>query len=247
MTRAILIGIILFIFQAARAQVFIHAHNDYEKSKPLYNALENKVYSLEADVLLLDGQLFVAHAMQEIDHSKTLESMYIRPLLDLFIKNNGSVSPDTGYAVTLMIDIKTNAEEALKELVKMLEPVRQYFDRSLNRKAVQIVISGARGKIADWNSYPRYIYFDGRPEESYDANQILRVAFISGNFKDYVNGADPTDWTRLKNIIQQVHQSGKLVRFWATPDSENGWMMLQQAGVDIINTDRVEACRKFFR
>ncbi len=247
MTRALLIAIILFIFKAGGAQVLIHAHNDYEKSRPLVNALENKVYSLEADVILLDGQLFVAHALQEIDRSKTLESMYIRPLLDLFKKNNGLVSPDTGYMVTLMVDIKTDSREALQELVKMLEPVRQYFDRSLNRKAVQIVISGARGKIADWNSYPRYIYFDGRPQESYDSNAIQRVAFISGNFRDYVTEADPTDWTRLKNIIQQVHQSGKLVRFWAIPDSENAWMRLQQAGVDIINTDRLEACRRYFR
>jgi hypothetical protein len=39
---------------------------------------------------------------------------------------------------------------------------------------------------------------------------------------------------------------GKLLRLWAIPDNAAAWQRLQQLGVDIINTDKVEECREFF-
>ena len=40
-------------------------------------------------------------------------------------------------------------------------------------------------------------------------------------------------------IITAVHIENKHIRFWATPDNKNSWMVLERAGVDLINTDKV--------
>ncbi|MCP5060861.1 MAG: hypothetical protein GY936_00140, partial [Ignavibacteriae bacterium] len=38
-----------------------HSHNDYERRKPLFEALENDFMSIEADIHLVNGELFIAH------------------------------------------------------------------------------------------------------------------------------------------------------------------------------------------
>ena len=43
----------------------------------------------------------------------------------------------------------------------------------------------------------------------------------------------------LDEIITAVHLEKKHIRFWATPDNKNAWRVLEHAGVDLINTDKV--------
>src|SRR5690349_6135073 len=100
------------------SQVKIHAHNDYEKPTPLFNALNSQVFSVEADVFLVDGKLRVAHSADQLDRAKTLNELYIDPIVALFKKNKGYISADTGYKVALMIDIKTGGEEAIREVAR---------------------------------------------------------------------------------------------------------------------------------
>ena len=59
-----------------------HAHNDYEHPHPLLDALERGFCSVEADVHLVDGELFVAHDANAIKPDRTLRKLYLEPLLD---------------------------------------------------------------------------------------------------------------------------------------------------------------------
>lgn len=52
-----------------------HAHNDYEHDRPLQDALSHGFSSVEADVWLVDGELLVAHDREDVDPSRTLESL----------------------------------------------------------------------------------------------------------------------------------------------------------------------------
>ena len=87
-------------------------------------------------------------------------------------------------------------------------------------------------------------YFDGRPYEVYDSATLQRVAFISDSYLKYINSQDST--TRLEQLVKNVHGTGKLLRLWAAPDNHSSWKRLQQLGIDIINTDKVEECRNYF-
>src|ERR1700741_2507630 len=109
MKLAVLICLIL-LSGIATAQVKIHAHNDYEKPEPLFNALRNKVFSIEADIWLINDRFFVAHTLNEIDSQRTLESLYLKPIIKLFDQKGGRISKDHDYVFSLVIDIKTEAQ-----------------------------------------------------------------------------------------------------------------------------------------
>jgi alkaline phosphatase len=236
----VLAAVLLLMYNAI-GQVKIHAHNDYEKSHPLTNALANQAYSIEADVFLQDGKLLVAHSKKEVSTVKTLDGLYIKPIIALFKKNKSKVSRDSSYRFSLMIDVKEGGGDAIRQLVKSIKPYQRYFDRQLNRNAVQIVISGDRGSSREWKKYPRYIFFDGRPNENYDDATLKKVAVISDSYAPYAENKD-----KLKLVVEQAHQLGKPFRFWGTPDNEFSWNYFNEAGIDIINTDKPESCRNFF-
>jgi alkaline phosphatase len=223
------------------AQVKIHAHNDYEKSLPLFNALNSRVYSIEADVFLRGGDLLVAHSADQLANAKSLKESYIQPLVGLFKKYRGQVSGDTGYKVALMIDIKQGGEEAIRALCRMVEPNRSVFDRSRNPHAIQVIISGDRGNIKNWISFPSYIYFDGRPADLYDEETMKRIACISDAYASYAENKE-----KVQAVLQKVNEWGKPFRFWGTPDNEFYWKYFRDAGVHIINTDKPDVCRSFF-
>jgi len=227
------------------AQPLIHSHNDYQKPEPLTNALRHKVFSIEADIYPSGNRLLVAHDKKELATAPTLDSLYLQPIIELFQRHRGIISNDSSYAPVLMIDIKENGEAAIAQLMKRVSVHRSVFDRSLNAKAVQLVISGDRGAPSTWAAYPLYISFDGRPNELYDSVTLQRVAFISDSYLKYINLRDSSD-RLITEVVKKVHGMGKLFRVWASPDNPDSWKLQQQLGIDIINTDKVEECRNNF-
>lgn len=227
------------------AQPLIHSHNDYVQPEPLTNALRHKVFSIEADVYLVGDKLLVAHSRKELPTAKTLDSLYLQPIINLFNQHGGTISADSNYAAILMIDIKDSGIAVITELIKLLAPYPSVFNHSVNAKAVQVVISGSRSPVSRWAYYPSYIFFDGRPKEVYDNATLKRVAFISDSYFNYIIIPDSTD-SRIEQVVQKVHGMGKLLRLWASPDNPASWKRLQQLGIDIINTDKVEECRNYF-
>src|SRR5256714_6647293 len=80
-----------------------HAHNDYEHKRPLFDALDNGFCSVEADIFLVDGELLVGHARQDLKPERTLEKLYLDPLRERIKANGGRVHPG-GPTVVLLID-----------------------------------------------------------------------------------------------------------------------------------------------
>ena len=67
----------------------VHSHNDYVQANPFYGAYNANTPSIEADVYLVDGELYVAHLKKElvIVPERTLRSMYLEPLKKEWDKN----------------------------------------------------------------------------------------------------------------------------------------------------------------
>lgn len=237
--KAVLLAIGLILVIGTEAQVKIFAHNDYAKPEPLVNAIRFQADYIEADVFPGKEKLYVAHHKYEIDSSVTLDNLYIQPIVAMMKE-----FPDSIKGKSLVIDIKEKGEETINMIIRQLNPYRQYFDRSMNKNAVQVIISGDRGEVNKWLDYPAFIYFDGRPYEQYSADQLSKVALISDSYYRYVSTSNPSDKSGLNAVIRQVHQANKPVRFWATPDTEKCWKSLIAMGVDVMNTDQVENCRK---
>ena len=195
-----------------------HSHNDYHQPIPLLGAYHAGMGSIEADVFLKNGQLYVAHDSTEISRDATLRKLYLEPLAQLYVQNGNSPYPDPSQKLQLVIDIKEDYAHVLPVLIKELQSFNTIFDQTKNTKAITIAISGDMPPPAAFKNYPEYISFDGRPYIEYTTAQLKRVVMISDDIKRYTtwNGkGTPTnaDKLKLKSVIEKAHQQQRNLLF----------------------------------
>ena len=142
-----------------------HAHNDYAHDRPLFDALDHGFTSVEADIHLVDGDLFVAHDSDEIKPDRTLRSLYLEPLKKRIAQNAGRVYPN-GPQFTLFIDIKTQSVPTYKVLSKMLAEyksiITSFDSNGRSDKAIVVYVSGNRPRALMESEQIRYAGYDGR-------------------------------------------------------------------------------------
>ncbi|HEV7332290.1 MAG TPA: alkaline phosphatase [Flavisolibacter sp.] len=224
-----------------------HAHNDYENPFPFWEAWKNQLGSIEADVFLDNGELVVAHDSTQLARQWTLDSLYLRPLLQCVLANGGTVYPDSTRTLQLMIDIKSDSLTTLQALVNLVKN----YPSLVSAPTLKFVISGNRPAAAAFSSYPAWVRFDGDLRKTYTPEQLERVEMLSGNFKHVStwNGKGKMvdkEWAAFTRLVEQAHKQNKKIRFWNAPDHLNAWYAYIEAGVDFINTDHVAAIHSFF-
>jgi hypothetical protein len=230
-----------------------HAHNDYEHEHPLSDALAHGFCSVEADIHLRDGELLVAHDAKDARKERTLEELYLKPLLARVKANGGRVYKD-GPPFWLLIDQKTQAEPTYKALHEVLARYHEMLSTTDGDKhkpgAVTVVISGNRPIDVMTKQTTRYAGIDGRLSDLDSTVAAHLMPMLSDNwtlqFRWRGQGAMPdAERARLQSIVQKAHARGKVVRFWATPEEPALWRELRAAKVDLINTDKLDALRRF--
>jgi hypothetical protein len=222
-----------------------HAHNDYEHDRPLFEALENGFVSIEADVHLINGRILVAHD-HPTSRSKTLEDLYLKPLDSIRRINGGKIFPQKDVTVMLMIDIKTDGIETFRALHQLLSK----YDDAVRHKGFRVFISGNRAIELIRNDPQRLSSIDGRPEDLGKGFTEEEMPVISENYRKIIswNGkGSPSkeDLNKLTELASKVHAENKKLRLWGIPDHENGWNVLLEAGVDLINTDSLNELNVF--
>ena len=103
------------------------SHNDYWRERPLLDALSFRFNCVEADLWLIDGELYVSHDRPEPNPAITFENLYLKPLVARIQANGGKVYPDSDRPFYLMVDCKAQGEEMYKLLKKQMEPYKEYF------------------------------------------------------------------------------------------------------------------------
>ena len=224
-----------------------HSHNDYEQTIPFLQAYDQKFGSIEADIYAHDGQLYVAHDSANITSDRTLEALYITPIVEKVRANKGKIYVGTSYGLQWLIDLKTPARLSLPILVRALSAYPEIFGVG---GVVKVVVSGSVPSPDKFSEYPNWLQFDGRPDVSYTPDQLAHIGLISQAFPYYTrwNGKGlivKKERTKIQEVVQQVHRQGKKIRFWATPDNVNTWKSLMNLGVDYINTDQITALGHF--
>ena len=221
-----------------------HSHNDYEQKIPFLLAYNAHFGSIEADIWAVKGELFVAHDSTKITPDKTLESLYLLPIVNLFKANGGNARKDSKESFQLLIDLKTRVEPTLSLLVDKLKKYPEVFDPGTNKNAVRITITGNRPKPEEYSKYPGFIFFDGNIDKKYNQEQLKRVALYSENLWNFTHwrgteAIPEKEALRLKQIIDSVHGINKTIRFWNAPDVPAAWKTLVNLKVDYLNTDHI--------
>lgn len=233
----------------SQPHVNAHAHNDYEHDRPLFDALENGFASIEADVHLVGGRLLVAHNNPN-SSSQSLEDLYLKPLDSIARQNDGRIYREKNIVVLLMIDVKTNATETFDALHHLLSKYKESINRRDHKGAFQVFISGNRAIDMIRSDPNNLASIDGRPEDIGRGFTPEEMPVVSENYQKIINWdgrgkPSQRDWDKLAALASKVHAENKRLRLWAIPDNENAWNVLLNAGVDLINTDRLKALNSF--
>lgn len=240
----ILSGISFFTINAQYTTHNAHSHNDYANDIPFRLAYNNHFGSIEPDIWAVNGDLYVAHNEKDIKPEKTLDILYIQPIINAFKENKGKPWSDRSSTFQLLIDLKTAVEPTLSLLVEKLRKYPNVFDPKINQFAVRVVITGNRPAPETFGQYPDFICFDGLLKQQYNADQLKRIALYSENIRQfslwYGEGEIvEKEKIRLNQVIDSVHSIGKKIRFWNTPDNSNAWETFMKMHIDYLNTDHI--------
>jgi len=128
--------------------IHAHAHNDYEHTHPLFDALSHGIASVEADIHLVNGQLLVAHNIKEVVAGRTLQSLYLDPLRARAAQYGGRIYTNGESVFYLLIDTKTETNATYEVLRRVLLDYRGmltgFSANGITRRAVTVVLTGNR-------------------------------------------------------------------------------------------------------
>ncbi|KAF2023685.1 hypothetical protein EK21DRAFT_80296 [Setomelanomma holmii] len=221
-----------------------HSHNDYWRDVPFYTGLSYGAISTEADVWFINGSLYVGHEPSALTETRTLESLYITPILDTLHRlnpkskfaqdseQNGVYDTSSGQTLYFFIDLKTAADETWPAVLAALEPLRSgnwlttYDGREIFNRPVTVIGTG-NTVLDDVRKYlPRDMFFDAplaqlnTPQYSnlnaYEA--IIASTNFAASFGDVRKGEmNDTQLGLLREQIGDAHEKGIMARYWNQP------------------------------
>lgn len=226
-----------------------HAHNDYEHTRPLLDALEQKFESVEADIWLDGNGTDIGISHNGAPFKGTLKALYLDPLAQRVADNGGSVHGD-GKTFYLWLDFK-DGSSAIQDLVATQLAgyafLTRFDDSGVSQQgAVTVFLTGdakAKKALVD-RAAPRPYARDSNDYSPMDPAADGKWATYAVNYFSFMqwtgDGEIPRAQMRqLENLVNGAHATGRSIRIYASPDSNAYWQAAKAAHVDFINTDKL--------
>ncbi|KAF2734619.1 hypothetical protein EJ04DRAFT_512328 [Polyplosphaeria fusca] len=221
----------------------LHSHNDYWRDVPFYTGLSYGAVSTEADVWLINGTLYVGHELSALTSSRTLQSLYLDPILDTLKRQNpvtkfapgsttnGVFDTASDQTLYLFIDLKTPGPETWPAVLSALSPLKDanYLSSSdgktFTSRAITVIGTGNTPIWLVQAASPRYAFYDA-PLALLDSTFSNITAndspIASTNFADQfgdVRGQEfnETQLETLRGQVKTAHGKGIGVRYWNQP------------------------------
>lgn len=254
-----LLSLLLYCYLFCQVQPIQHghAHNDYEHTRPLLEALENGFTSIEIDVYLHNNDLIVSHDPVGLNKKPDIESLYLKPIQKIIGQNGGVVYKGYPQPVIFMIDIKTSGDETYAKLKDILAKydnmLAVYRDDSVIREGpIHILLSGRKPYKSLLKESTAYATMDADIADINKHDYYRVVTRYSDPWGSYFtwngNGEMPaTQKAKLDSLVAVAHQLKKQIRFYHIPDKPEAWKVLLDAHVDWVNTDRLHDYAQFWR
>ncbi|KAM6502630.1 hypothetical protein JOM56_002607 [Amanita muscaria] len=223
---------------------YVHSHNDYWREVPLLTALSYGIGSVEADVWLVNGTLYVGHETQALTKARTFQALYIQPLLSILqgqnpatpfhsgqTGRNGVWDTDSGRSLQLIVEIKTDGDTTLPYVVEELQPLRDYgylttFEYGvLTTGPVTVVGTGLTPLEGVKKLSSRDFFYDGpltKLTNTADTTWSASLSPIASTDWGVIgwDGTSPItsdQRSTLRNLVQHANSLGIRARFWDVP------------------------------
>lgn len=228
------------------------SHNDYWRERPLLDALSFRFNCVEADLWLIDDELYVSHDRPEPSPAITFRHLYLEPLIERIRSNGGQVYPGSDRPFYLMVDCKEKGEEMYKVLKAQMEPYKDLFcrmeDGVYKEGAVLFFLSGDRPKQSLPEETTRFTFLDGQIKDLDCGIPASLSPVVSDNYSNFFTwkgeGEMPAaELEKMRDIIRRVHAEGKLFRWWGAPDTEQFKRFFLNEDVDLVGADDLATLR----
>ncbi|HJO94336.1 MAG TPA: hypothetical protein QF753_13120 [Victivallales bacterium] len=249
-----------------------HAHNDYDHTVPLFDALDHGFTRIEPDVFILykdpgtgevindklkhfneSGQTDISNYIIMVGHNYgeykgTLYELYIKPLEQL--KSGQFVFEGYNKPILYMIDMKTNYPGSVEFMNTYLAQYKTLFNNynsNIMDKPVNVILSGYNGgdfRESDYN----YLLSVQNRYIGIDG-RVDKPLFGQNKspelFPLISNSWDNRTDEEFYKDIKEAHADGHQIRFWGIDDNLSTWEKLYDAGMDVISTDNLQGVEDF--
>ncbi|KAF4555196.1 Hypothetical protein D9617_3g022680 [Elsinoe fawcettii] len=222
----------------------IHSHNDYWRQIPLYSAVSVGAVSVESDVWLSNGTLFVGHEPSALTPERTFQSLYVDPLVSIieaqnppsaFINGptkNGVYDTASTQTFYLWIDIKTDGPPTWPVAVRALQPLRERgwlttvsSNGTITPGAVTVIGTGNTPLSQVQGVAPRDYFWDapiptlGTTFNNITASvsPIASTSFTRVFGSVRTQGLNDTQLSLLRSQIATAKSKGIRTRYWELP------------------------------
>ena len=231
--------------------------------------------SIEADVWLINGTLYVGHESGALNAARTFDALYIQPLLSILAAENPTTSfvsgtkngvfdTDSSQTLLLFVDLKTEGSTTWPAVIQALGPLREggWMTRvengSVTQGPITVVGTGNTPLSQVQGVDPRDYFYDTPLAQlngtfaniTADVSPVASTDFaaVFGNVRG--TELNESQLETLRGQIATAHGRGIGVRYWDQPgwpiSARNGiWRQLWSEGVDLINADDVVAAAGF--
>lgn len=248
-----------------------HSHNDYWRRVPFYQALAAGCTSVEADVWLTDdNELLVSHSWSSTKKTRTLRSLYLDPITNVFTQRNISTASNTtketgvfdanpNISLKLLIDFKNEGHKIWPVLQSQLQSLRDknwltYYDGMTMHKGPLTIVGTGRTpfELVQQNSTNRYIFFDAplrtisEPQYNSTNSYYASTNFGAAVGKLWFAKISSSQEDTMRQQIAAAEAKGLKSRYWDTPAWPVGlrakvWAKLMELGVGMLNVDDLES------
>lgn len=226
-------------FSAAEASYPLHSHNDYHRKLPLLDAINNNFESVEVDIWNHGKGIKIAHNPWQNDGK--IEELYLNPIKEMI--KNGEFPYTQENPFILWIDIKAVFPSIVSKLARLIE---QY---PMIGKEVKVILTG-RSKL-------KQKFIKDYPELPAETDSNVYPAKTSAPTWYTLKWSKFTDWNgqgelpkadyqKIKELVDAIHLEGRKLRFYATPDTEAYWALMQELKVDLTNSDETKTLKDFW-
>jgi hypothetical protein len=221
-----------------------YSHNDYLNPHPLQDALALGYQGAEADYVLVEGELLVAHGRANAMRGRTLEGLYLAPLRERVRWCGWVQSPNRPFLLT--IEYKERGPQGYEALHELLKKYADLLGSWSAPGPVQVVLVGWHpplreltgdslqlAKVQAWITRAGLCVPDG------DTAMVGLVSLNYGKTMGWKGSAAlSSEDRRTLGFIAAARRAlpGKTIRAFDVPARPEVYRVLRDAGVDLIGT-----------
>ncbi len=223
-----------------------HSHNDYRHKRPLYDALENGISSVEIDIYRFAGKLWVCHWPTGIIRFRKIQDWYLEPIRKILNSKDGFIYKK-GEPFYIMIEMKTKTKRTFPLLKKVLAQYKDILTTYSNDSIFQkpIVVSILGNKDDDYWLKDSLRFYGIELSINYACDSLN--PYLYTQFRMHAGSPNNLSTQYYINAIECAHKQHRRIRANAGEDIEYNWKALLISGIDFIHTDDLIGVNKFLK